>query len=101
MISRLWHGWTTAGNADDCETLLRTEIFGAIKSRGIKGFRGIELWRSNHGDEVEFVTVMKFESLDAVMAFAGMDYEVAVVPPSAQALLSRYDGQSAHYEVVI
>jgi hypothetical protein len=50
-------------------------------------------------NEVEFVTVMWFDTLDAVRAFAGEDYEVAVVPPKAQAVLSRFDGRSQHYEV--
>jgi hypothetical protein len=39
-----------------------------------------------------------FDSLIAVRAFAGEDYEVAVVPPKARALLSRLDERSQHYE---
>lgn len=101
MISRLWHGWTTRDNADAYETLLRTQIFAGIASRHIAGFRGIELWRRPVEDEVEFATVMKFDSLDAVAAFAGPDYEVAVVPPAARALLARFDARSTHYEVRI
>jgi hypothetical protein len=42
---------------------------------------------------------MWFDSLDAVRAFAGEEYEVAVVPPKARALLSRFDERSQHYEV--
>jgi hypothetical protein len=42
---------------------------------------------------------MWFDSLTAVRAFAGADYEAAVVPPSARALLLRFDARSAHYEV--
>jgi len=99
MIARQWHGWTTPANADGYERLLRNEIFAGIAARGIAGFRGIELWRRAAGDEVEFVTVMKFVSLEAVAAFAGADYEIAVVPPAARALLSRFDARSAHYEV--
>lgn len=99
MISRLWHGWTSAANADAYENLLRTEIFAGIASRGIAGLRGIELWRRAVGTEIEFVTIMKFDSLESVAAFAGPEYEVAVVPPAARALLSRFDARSAHYEV--
>jgi hypothetical protein len=50
---------------------------------------------------VEFVTLMWFDSLDAVRTFAGTAYEQAVVPPAARALLSHFDAQSAHYEVRI
>lgn len=99
MISRIWHGWTTPANADAYEELLKEEIFVGIRSREIPGFRGIQLLRRHRGDEVEFVTIMRFDSLDAVRSFAGEDFEVAVVPPKARALLSHFDERSQHYEV--
>ena len=100
MISRIWHGWTTRENADAYETLLRTEIISGIATRSIQGYRGIHLLRRDVDDGVEFVTIMWFDSLDAVRAFAGDDYEVAVVPPKARQLLSRFDARSSHYQVV-
>ena len=99
MISRVWHGWTVPGDADAYEGLLKGEIFGGISERRMAGYRGIHLFRRDLGDEVEFVTVMWFDSLEAVRAFSGEDHETAVVPPRAQALLSRFDGCSQHYEV--
>ena len=99
MIARIWHGWTTSENADAYESLLRHEIFEGIKDRQIAGFREIQLLRRSLETEVEFITTMWFDSLEAVRAFAGEDYEVAVVPPEARALLSRFDGRSQHYEV--
>jgi len=99
MISRIWHGWTTPSSADAYESLLKSEIFIGIQDRQIIGYRGIQLFRRNLGDDVEFVTVMWFDSIEAVRAFAGEDYEVAVVPPKARALLSRFDARSQHYEV--
>ena len=99
MISRIWHGWTTPADADTYEQLLKGEIFAGIVARSIPGFRGIELGRRDVGDTVEFVTTMWFDSFDAVRAFAGPDYEVAVVPPAARAVLTRFDARSAHYEV--
>ncbi len=100
MISRVWHGWTTRENADAYERLLRTEIFHGIAKRLIWGYRGIHLLRRDVDAGVEFVTIMWFNSLDAVRAFAGDDYEVAVVPPKARQLLSHFDARSAHYQVV-
>ncbi len=99
MISRVWHGWTTPANADVYEELLKSEIFTGIRDRQIAGYRGIHLLRRNLGDEVEFVTVMWFDTIEAVRVFAGEDYEVAVVPPKAKALLSRFDARSQHYDV--
>ncbi len=99
MISRIWHGWTTPANADAYEELLRSEIFTGIRGRRIEGFREIQLFRRAHATEVEFVTVMWFDSLEAVRVFAGDDYEAAVVPPRARAVLARFDARSQHYEV--
>jgi antibiotic biosynthesis monooxygenase (ABM) superfamily enzyme len=99
MISRIWHGWTTPANADAYETLLKDEIFVGIRGRQIAGFRGIQLLRRDLGDEVEFVTIMLFDGLDAVRTFAGQDYELAVVPPKARAVLKHFDERSQHYEV--
>lgn len=99
MISRIWRGWTTPANADTYEALLKTEIFPGIQNRHIAGYRGIQLLRRELGDEVEFVTIMWFDSLDAVRAFAGEEYEIAVVPPKARAVLARFDARSQHYDV--
>jgi heme-degrading monooxygenase HmoA len=101
MIVRIWHGWTSRANADAYEHLLQEEIFVGIRNRQITGFRGIQLLRRTLADGVEFVTIMTFDSLDSVREFAGADYEKAVVPPKARALLARFGERSAHYDVVM
>ena len=101
MISRIWHGWTKPENADTYEALLKEEIFVGIQNRQIVGFHGIQLLRRDVGAEVEFVTIMAFDSLEAVRAFAGEDYEVAVVPPKARQVLAHFDERSQHYEIRI
>ena len=99
MISRIWRGWTTPGNADKYEALLKEEIFVGIQNRKIRGFNGIQLLRREVGQEIEFVTIMLFDSLDSIREFAGEDYEIAVVPEKARAVLSRFDERSRHYEI--
>ena len=99
MISRIWHGWTTPENADKYEALLKEEIFVGILNRNIRGFKNIQLLRRVIENEVEFVTIMEFDSLDAVREFAGQDYEVAVVPEKARAVLSHFEARSQHYEI--
>ena len=99
MIVRIWHGWTTPDNAGTYEALLKEEIFVGIENRHITGFNGIQLLRRDVGAEVEFVTIMSFDSLEAVREFAGDDYEVAVVPPKARAVLAHFDDRSQHYEL--
>jgi len=99
MIARIWHGWTMPANADKYEALLEEEIFIGIRNRHIEGFRSIQLLRREIGHEVEFITIMIFDSLASVRDFAGEDYEAAVVPPKARAVLSRFDERSQHYEI--
>jgi len=98
-IARVWRGWTTPANADVYETLLRTEIFPGIAAKGVKGYRGIQLFRRTLDAEVEFMTIMWFDSLADVKAFAGDDYETAYVPQKARAVLARFDATSAHYDI--
>jgi heme-degrading monooxygenase HmoA len=100
MICRIWHGWTTLESASRYEATLRNEVIPAIEARRIAGFRSIDVGRRPLEGGVEFVTIMWFDDLEAVRAFAGQDYEIAHVPPSGRALLSRFDQRSAHYEVV-
>jgi hypothetical protein len=101
MISRIWHGWTTHDNAAAYQSLLETEILPGIAGRQINGYKGAHLLRRDLENEVEFVTILWFESLEALKDFAGEDYEVAVVPPKARALLSRFDDRSRHYQTLI
>ncbi len=99
MIARIWHGWTSPENADAYEALLKAEIFPGIAAKGVEGYRGIRLLRRPLADEVEFVTLMWFESWAAVKAFAGEDYETAYVPAKARQLLARFDARSQHYDL--
>jgi antibiotic biosynthesis monooxygenase (ABM) superfamily enzyme len=99
VIARVWHGWTTPDNADAYETLLRTEIFPGISAKGVAGYRGIRLLRRALAEEVEFVTIMWFDSWDAVKQFSGDDYERAYVPSRAREVLARFDERSQHYEI--
>ena len=99
MIVRLWHGWTTHENAAIYENLLKTEIFPGIAAKGVDGYRGIRLLRRMHEKKVEFITMMEFDSWDAVKQFAGEDYERAYVPPKAREVLARFDERSQHYEI--
>ena len=72
----------------------------AIEARRIPGFRHIDLMKRDLGDEIEFQTLMWFDSLDAIKAFMGEDYSVSHVPAAAQAVLTRFDERAAHFEVL-
>ena len=99
-VKRVWHGWTTPENADRYQKLLHEEIFPGIEDKKIIGYRRIELFRRDHGGEVEFVTIMTFDSIQNVIDFQGENYTRCYVPDAAQLLLKRWDKFSAHYELV-
>ncbi len=98
-IKRIWHGWTTLENADAYEHILNSEVFPSIEAKAIPGYHGIELLRRDLDDEVEFITIMTFDSIQNVINFQGEDYQRCYVPDAAQAVLKRWDRTSAHFEL--
>jgi antibiotic biosynthesis monooxygenase (ABM) superfamily enzyme len=99
MIKRIWHGYTTPERADEYEQLLRSEVMKEIEGKNIPGLRRFEVLRRPLGDEIEFITIMEFETLDSVKAFVGEDYEACYVPAAARAVLKRFDTRSQHYDL--
>jgi antibiotic biosynthesis monooxygenase (ABM) superfamily enzyme len=99
VICRLWHGWTARASADDYERYLRDELYPRLEDAA--GYRGHHVLRRPDGDEVEFVTLTWFDSLDAVRAFAGDEYETPVITERAAALLARWDERAVHYDLAL
>ena len=99
-IKRVWHGWTTPENADKYQNLLHNQVFPGIEAKKIPGYQSIELFRLDLGDEVEFVTIMTFDSLQNVIDFQGEDYTCCYVPDAAKLVLKCWDQVSAHYELI-
>ena len=97
MIARVWHGYTKPEHAGAYEALLKPELLPGISK--VKGYRGSYLLRRKTGDEVEFITIMLWNSIDDVRAVAGPDYETAIIPQERRQYLSRYDPKSLHYEI--
>jgi len=89
MIARIWHGWTKPADAKAYENMLRNEIFPSA-----------ELFIREDGDEVEFVTLLRFDSMEGVKEFAGADEIRPVIYPGVERLLTRMD-RSQHYRIAI
>ncbi len=104
-IKRIWHGWTTPENADGYEAAVRGVVAPGIDALDIEGYRGLELLRgvefanADGQSEVQFVTILTFDSLENIIEFQGDDYTKAHVPEEAQQFLSRWDSHAVHYEV--
>jgi antibiotic biosynthesis monooxygenase (ABM) superfamily enzyme len=101
VIVRYWRGWIDNERAAAYQEFVSRDVLPGIAARGLKGYHGAYLVRRELGDEIEFATILLFDSLEAVRAFAGDDYESAYVPPEGRALLSHFDEKSTHYEVLL
>ena len=98
MIARVWHGWTKTADAESYESHLKPELLPELSK--VKGFLGSHLLRRREGNEVEFITVIFWESLDALRALTGFDYETAMIPEDRRKYLVRFGAKAAHYEVI-
>ena len=102
MIARLWTGRTTPEDADAYEELLRTEILPHIAEESSDGYRGAEVLRREREEDVEFLTVLRFETEADLRSFAGEEEtERAVVPEAARRLLVSFDREARHYRRVL
>ena len=100
IITRIWRGWTTKENAIPFQQRLTTQAIPDIETSRPEGCLSIQLLKRAVGDEVEFTTIMQFQSVDAIKAFAGEDYEAAHIDPAVKPLLLRYDQRVSHSETL-
>jgi hypothetical protein len=101
VIVRYWRGWTTPDNADAYQAVVSGTVLPGIAAQAVDGYHGAYLLRRDLGHEVEFATILLFDSIEDIRAFAGEDYETSYVPPAAREVLARFDEHSAHYETLL
>ena len=99
-IKRIWHGWTTKSNADKYQKVLHEQVLPSIEAKNIPGYKEVEVLRIELEDEVEFITIMTFESLQNVIDFQGENYKRSYVPEVAQKVLKHWDLEATHYELI-
>ena len=98
MVARVWHGYCSSrAHADAYEAMLKPELLPGVSAK--RGYRGSHLLRRDLGAEIEFITILFFDSIDDIKAIAGADYETAVIPPERRQHLSRFDATASHFDV--
>jgi heme-degrading monooxygenase HmoA len=98
MIIRQWRGVARR----ECEAVYKSHFNDEVlpKLRQLGGFRGATILRREMNEGVEVTVLTRWESMDAIRAFAGENADVAVVAPSAQRLFVSFDKSVTHHEVV-
>jgi heme-degrading monooxygenase HmoA len=97
MIARVWRGYAAREHAEAYAAMLKPELLPGLST--VKGYRGSYLLRREAGGEVEFITIILWDSVDAIKAIAGEHYERAVVPEERRTHLLRWEDVASHYEV--
>lgn len=98
MIVRVWRGRAPLSNPHAYSGYFRRKALPELDR--IEGFLGASLLRQVGPDDVEFLVLTRWASMDAIRAFAGDDVGKAVVEPDAVAALVSFDRSVQHYEVV-
>lgn len=98
MVLRSWRGFAAVSEAQAYPRHLLRNV--RPKLEELPGFQGLYLLSHRHAEEIEFLVLTLWESMDAVRAFAGERPELAVVEPDARAALVRFDDTVQHYEVL-
>ena len=98
MVVRAWRGYAAVADAHAYPTHLLHSV--RPKLEQLAGFRGLYLLRRRGREEMEFLVLTLWDSMDAVHAFAGDRPERGVVEPEARAALLRFDETVQHYEVL-
>lgn len=98
MIARTWHGRVPAEKADTYYAyLLRT---GLSDYASTPGNRGVHVLRRTEGGVTHFLLLTFWESLDAIKAFAGQDYERARYYGEDDDYLLEREPLVMHYDVL-
>jgi len=97
VIARVWRGATRAQDAEEYARYV--EATGMATARALPGNRGTLVLHRLAGDRAEFETVLLFDSLDDIRAFAGDDVEAAVFFPDDDRYLVEREPTVRHFTV--
>ncbi len=98
MIIREWRGRAARSNPDAYPDHFRSKV--TTELRALPGFLGAHLCRRDLGGTIEFLVLTKWQSMDAIRAFAGEDAGKAIVEPEGVAALVDFDDRAQHYETI-
>ena len=98
MIIREWRALAEPAQSDAYPKHFQERV--APELRHLPGFLGANLSQRLLGDQIEFVVLTRWQSMDAIRDFAGETVEEAKVEPGAAAVLTSFDDTVRHYEIL-
>jgi heme-degrading monooxygenase HmoA len=100
QIVRIWGGYGTQAGVDRyCREHFPNSVLPHLRS--IDGFVEAKVLTRTGQGETELVVATTWDSIESVKAFAGNDYERAVVEPVVRELLTRFDDRVTHFSVAL
>ncbi len=99
-VVRVWKGYGTAEGVERyCHEHFSTTVLPQLQA--LSGFLDANVLVRSLEDVTEVVVATVWESIDAVRAFAGDQYEQAVVEPIVGDLLERFDDEATHFTLAV
>jgi heme-degrading monooxygenase HmoA len=98
MIIRHWRGLAKKKKEAVYVGHFREEVLPQL--RQFAGFHGAAVLRRETGDGVEVTVLTRWESMETIRMFAGVDADMAVVADAAQSCFHSFDKTVTHHEVV-
>ena len=98
MIARTWHGRVPTEKADAYYAYLRRT--GLADYAATRGNRGVSVLRRTDGEVTHFLLLTLWESIEAIQAFAGPEYQLAQYYPEDDDYLLEREPFVTHYEVL-
>ena len=100
QVVRVWGGYGTQAGVDRyCREHFPKSVLPHLRS--IDGFVEVKVMTRQGQGETEVVVATTWDSIESVKAFAGSDYEKAVVEPVVRELLNRFDDRVTHFTLAL
>jgi heme-degrading monooxygenase HmoA len=99
LIAREWRGKVHKEKADEYASYLLRE--GVNKLAAIPGNLGVQMFRLDEGDTVEFTVISYWPSIEAIKRYAGESYQKPHQLPKDPEYLIELPQVVRHYEVLV
>jgi heme-degrading monooxygenase HmoA len=97
MISRHWIGIVKNDKVSEYISHLDAIVMPNLNNTA--GMNNCYYLKRSVKEGTEFLIVTEWESVDAIIKFAGLDYEKAVIDPVAKSFMVSYDKKVRHYTI--